>query len=168
MPVAEAGSYELAFHVLPTVAEGEVANVFQSLKDMITKKGGEITIEEAPSRFDLAYEIIKYLEGRNRKFTSSYFGWVRFTISPDKIEEIDAKAEGMNELLRHILIKLTKIEEENPFMFHESLDKHKTETINLDEEDSEEESSENEDSDEEAPDPEEDSVEDGEESEEKV
>ena len=31
MPVTDAVSYELAFHVLPTVAEGEVADVFTSL-----------------------------------------------------------------------------------------------------------------------------------------
>ncbi|NIQ05862.1 MAG: 30S ribosomal protein S6, partial [Candidatus Korarchaeota archaeon] len=67
---AEAGdvtSYELAFHVLPTVAEGEVPTVFATIKDHITNNGGAIFDEEAPERFDLAYEIVKYLEGRNRK-----------------------------------------------------------------------------------------------------
>jgi ribosomal protein S6 len=139
MPAAEANSYELAFHVLPTVAEGEVATVFQQLKDIITKAGGEITAEEAPARFDLAYEIIKYLEGRNRKFSSAYFGWIRFTVAPEQIEDISEAVEGTKELLRHLLIKLTKVEEENPFFFHEALvASQKSKTINLDEEDVEE------------------------------
>jgi ribosomal protein S6 len=127
MPAVEAtdvevSTYELAFHVLPTVAEGEVSTVFQTLKDIITKNGGELTIEEAPARFDLAYEIVQYLEGRNRKFTSAYFGWVRFTVQPSEIEKVTEEVAAVKELLRHILIKLTKNEEAYPFYFHEALE----------------------------------------------
>lgn len=127
-------SYELAFHVLPTVAEGEVSGVFQTLKDIVTKHGGSLTIEEAPERFDLAYDIVQYLEGRNRNFSSAYFGWVRFTITPDKIAAITEDIAGVKELMRHMLIKLTKNEEENPFYFHEALAETKSETIEVNEE----------------------------------
>ncbi|MCA9367650.1 30S ribosomal protein S6 [Candidatus Kaiserbacteria bacterium] len=135
MPATDAVSYELAFHVLPTVAEGEVPTVFQNLKDMITKAGGTITGEETPARFELAYEIVKYLEGRNRKFSSAYFGWIRFTVEADKLAEVSQNVDATKELLRHLLIRLTKVEEENPFYFHEALAKleKKTETVNLDE-----------------------------------
>ena len=61
-------SYEFAFHILPTVAEGEAAGVFDKLKNNITKLGGEIKDEESPKRFDLSYDIVRYLEGKNRKF----------------------------------------------------------------------------------------------------
>jgi ribosomal protein S6 len=132
MPAAEAGSYELAFHVLPTVAEGEVAAVFQGLKDVITQNGGTVTIEEAPARFDLAYDIVKYLEGRNRKFTSAYFGWVRFDVDPAQIEAITESVDGTKELLRHLLTRLTKLEETYPFYFHEALeDDAKVEDIEI-------------------------------------
>lgn len=139
MPAAEVASYELAFHVLPTVAEGEVAIVFQKLKDMIIKQGGVVTTEEAPARFELAYEVVKHLEGRNRKFKSAYFGWVRFTVAPVAIAAITEEIEGVKELLRHLLIKLTKTEEANPFFFHEAIASLKrVETIILDPEVSEE------------------------------
>jgi len=134
MPVTEANSYELAFHVLPTVAEGEVATIFQNLKDVITNAGGTLGVEEAPARFDLAYEIEQYLEGRNRKFASAYFGWVRFTAEPTAIEEIDEQVRSTKELLRYMIIKLTKVEEENPFFFHEAMAELKDETIEIDEE----------------------------------
>jgi len=141
MPAVEAdvdiSTYELAFHVLPTIAEGEVVAVFQSLKDIITKHGGELTLEEAPARFDLAYEIVRYLEGRNRKFTSAYFGWVRFTIAPKEIDQISEEVTAVKELLRHILIKLTKNEEAHPFYFHEALEDTKSETIEVNEENAE-------------------------------
>ena len=71
MPAAEAApvllddernAYELAFHILPTVAEGEVPGVFDSIKALITKDKGEIFDEEAPERFELAYEIVKHMD----------------------------------------------------------------------------------------------------------
>jgi len=133
MPAAEAVSYELAFHVLPTVAEGEVADVTASLRSTIEAAGGAITSEETPERFDLAYDIVKYLEGRNRKFSSAYFGWMRFTLSPDKLDELNEVIVGEAKLLRHLLIRLTKGEEEHVFMFHEALADNVSETIDVDE-----------------------------------
>ena len=127
MPAADAAQYELAFHVLPTVAEGEVTDVVSALRSTIEAAGGTITEEEAPKRFDLAYEIIKYLEGRNRKFTSAYFGWIRFEIEPSKLAEVTEKVEETSQLLRHLLIRLTKAEQEHTFMFHEALEDDETE-----------------------------------------
>ena len=129
MPAAEAvavaaderGSYELAFHVLPTVAEGEVAAVFDTLKARITKDGGELFDEEAPQRFDLAYEIVKHLEGKHRHFKSAYFGWVRFKAESEAINHLLEEMEADPQILRHLLLKLTKVEEQNPFRFHEAL-----------------------------------------------
>lgn len=134
MPAAEATAgvlenethaYELAFHVLPTVAEGEVPGVFESIKSLITKDGGTIFDEEAPERFELAYEIVKHLEGKNRKFTSAYFGWIRFKAESSIIERLLEEVESKNEILRHLLIKLSKVEEENPFRFHPALAREK-------------------------------------------
>ncbi len=137
MPVTEATSgeeqelqsYEFAFHVLPTVAEGEVIGVFDAIKAQITKDGGEIIGEEAPERFDLAYEIEKYLEGKNRKFSSAYFGWVRFRLSPAKLTTLTEELDSMKALLRFLMIKLTKVEEESAFRFHESLVNRKVTTV---------------------------------------
>ena len=137
MPVAEAAvavekdlqSYEFAFHVLPTVTEGEVSGVFSALKAHITKAGGEIFDEEEPQRFDLAYEIVKYLEGKNRKFSSAYFGWVRFRLSGEALTHLTEELDSTKELLRYLLIKLTKVEEAHAFRFHESIAHRKVETI---------------------------------------
>lgn len=124
MPAAEAAdrnSYELAFHVLPTVAEGEVSGVFDAVKALITTNGGELFDEEAPERFDLAYEIVKHIEGKNRKFTSAYFGWARFNSEAEALAAITEEMDSNVNILRHLLIKLTKVEEANPFRFHEAL-----------------------------------------------
>jgi ribosomal protein S6 len=141
MPAAEAVladekevvSYELAFHILPTVAEGEVPSVFENLKKQIVAIGGEVFDEEVPLRFDLAYEIVKYLEGKNRKFSSAYFGWVRFKLSPAVLAEFTESLDGSKEILRYLLVKLTRVEEETPFRFHESIADRKVRTIIADE-----------------------------------
>jgi len=137
MPVAEATSaseveftsYEFAFHILPTVAEGEVPSVVESLKALINKAGGQIFDEEVAQRFDLAYEISKYLEGKNRRFSSAYFGWVRFRLEAKALAELTEAIEGQKEILRYLLVKLTKVEEQNPFRFHESIADRKVRTI---------------------------------------
>lgn len=129
MPAAEAvahvggdtTSYELAFHVLPTVAEGEVTTVVSALKAEITKFGGTLFDEEAPERVELAYEVVKHLEGRNRKFKSAYFGWMRFKTDAAAIPTMMDEVATMPELLRHLLIKLTRVEEQHPFRFHEAM-----------------------------------------------
>ena len=128
----EIASYELAYHILPTVAEGEVMTVTQSLKDLITKAGGQIFDEEAAERFELAYEIDKYLEGKYRKFTSAYFGWTRFKLAPASLNALTEVVDDNKQLLRFLLVRLTKVEEANPFRFHEALVDTKVRNIDLD------------------------------------
>lgn len=129
----ELASYELAYHVLPTVAEGEVAGVSDELKKMITRAGGDSFGEEAAERFELAYEIDKYLEGKYRKFTSAYFGWIRFHLEPAALTELTAEIGEHKQLLRYLMIRLTKVEEMNPFHFHEALLDTKVRVIDTDE-----------------------------------
>ncbi|HMO78300.1 MAG TPA: 30S ribosomal protein S6 [Candidatus Paceibacterota bacterium] len=141
MPAAEATvtndkdvmSYEFAFHILPTVAEGEVKEVVEKIKAQITKAGGEIFDQEEAKRFDLAYDIEKYLEGRNRKFSSAYFGWIRFHLYGANLEGLTEEIDGNKELLRYLLVKLTKVEEANPFRFHDSIADRKVRTIDTEE-----------------------------------
>ncbi len=129
MPTTEAESvderepavYELAFHILPTVAEEEVSSVFDSIKGEMTKAGGSLIDEEMPERFDLAYEIMKHLEGKNRNYHSAYFCWVRFSAPGSAIAELHEAVDSRPDILRTLLIKLTKAEEASPFRFHEAL-----------------------------------------------
>ncbi len=127
----EARSYECAFHILPTVAEGEVPQALEGIKAHITAVGGSIFDEELPERIDLVYPIVKHLEGKNRKFTSAYFGWVRFTMNPEHMEHLLEELGHDTNVLRHLLIKLTKEEEAHPFRYHEARKSLKmVETVN--------------------------------------
>jgi ribosomal protein S6 len=128
----DVASYELAYHILPTVAEGEVMTVENELKDLITKAGGEVVDNEAAQRFELAYEIDKYLEGRYRKFSSAYFGWTRFKLVPGALNALTEQVDEHKQLLRFLLVRLTKVEEANSFKFHEALVDTRVRNIDLD------------------------------------
>ncbi len=128
----EIASYELAYHILPTVAEGEVMTVENELKDLITKASGQIFDTEAAERFELAYEIDKYLEGKYRKFTSAYFGWTRFKLAPSALTALTEQVDEHKHLLRFLLVRLTKVEEASPFKFHEALVDTKVRNIDPD------------------------------------
>lgn len=130
MPVTEAVShahdgdvvaYELAYHILPTVAEGEVDGVTEEIKAFLTSVGATITDEEAAARFELAYEIEKYLEGKYRRFASAYFGWIRFSVAPDQLVAINEAMTGHKKVLRYLVVRLTATEASNPFRFHEAV-----------------------------------------------
>jgi ribosomal protein S6 len=115
----EQNSYEFAFHILPTVAEEEVPGVFEGLKTQINNAGGEIFSEEAPERIELAYEIVKQTDGKNKHYGSAYFGWIRFRATAESVASVTEAADSDQSILRHLLIKLTKVEEANPFRYHE-------------------------------------------------
>jgi ribosomal protein S6 len=125
--------YELAYHILPTVAEGEVTKTTDELKKLIQKAGGTGTDEEVALRFELAYEIDKYLEGKYRKFTSAYFGWIRFTLTTANLAGLTEGVDEHKQLLRYLLVRLTKVEEASPFRFHEAIESTKVRTVDLDE-----------------------------------
>jgi ribosomal protein S6 len=111
---AEAASYECAFHLLPTVADGEVARVVEGLKGLVTTHGGEVFDEEEPQRFTLAYEIRQVAEGRSQRFINSWFGWIRFTLQPAEVARLEEELKHQGEVLRYLTIKLTREELANP------------------------------------------------------
>jgi ribosomal protein S6 len=115
----EVRSYEFAFHILPTVAEGEVPQTLSNIKAHITNAGGEFFDEEAPERIDLVYPIVRHLEGKNRTFASSYFGWVRFRMEGEKMAHLEEELRSDTSILRFLMVKLTKEAEAHPFRFHE-------------------------------------------------
>jgi ribosomal protein S6 len=132
----ERDQYEFAFHLLPTVADGEVSEVLTHLKTIITSHGGEVIDEEIPQRFTLAYEMRKAIEGRSLRYTNSWFGWIRFSLMRKDLESVTTEIVHRQEVLRHLIIRLTKEEAEHPY--HIFANKQESATVVGSEADSEE------------------------------
>lgn len=116
----EAAHYECAFHILPTVAEEEVSAVVERLEGLITSAGGIVTSEENAGLQDLAYEIGTQIEGAGRRFNAAHFCWVRFTLAPSALSGVVEEVKHTPEILRHLVIRLMRDEEENPFFVLET------------------------------------------------
>lgn len=122
MDAPEQASYECAFHLLPTVADGEVATVVAGLKAVIAAHGGEVFDEEMPERFELAYEIRKASEGRSQYFGTTWFGWMRFTLAPQELARVTEEFDHQGNVLRYLTVKLSREELEHPFRMFEKKD----------------------------------------------
>ena len=126
-------SYELSFHILPNLTPEQVNETFSAIKELIVKYDGELLSEaESPELFNLAYEIIKHIEGRNLRFTEAHFGWIRFTIMASRVLELSEDLDTDTNILRSLVIKLTPEEIKNPFYFHEVVDEDKEGADNSD------------------------------------
>ena len=119
----DAHTYEFAFHILPTVAGTEVADVVKGLTDQIEADGATITDSEFPERIELAYEIDKVIDGVHKRFHSAYFGWVRMTIQAEGLTRFQEELAHNANVLRSLIVKLSKEEIETPFKYHAQVGK---------------------------------------------
>ena len=105
----EAGSvYELGYHLLPTLSDEEVQKEAISFKSLVEKIGGSLVSEEAPKPMHLAYEMIKKQEGKNAKFDTSFFGWIKFEMSADGVLSVKEEVDANKNVLRFIIIKTVR------------------------------------------------------------
>ena len=97
--------YELGFHLLPTIAETEVPVQFSQLKSTIEKQGGTFISEGAPRLIKLAYSMSKTIKAEKMHYTNAYFGWVKFTLDPEKLEAVEKDIKAFDPMLRYLVVK---------------------------------------------------------------
>jgi ribosomal protein S6 len=101
----EKAVYEVGFHVVSSLAEGEVGAVVEKLRAVLKKAEAEIIAEGAPQKMALAYQIERPVSGGKReKHDSSYFGWIKFETAPQSISTIETFLRNTHEILRYLLI----------------------------------------------------------------
>lgn len=102
--------YEVGFHLLPTIPEGEVAAAADSVRSLLGS--AEIIAMGAPAKMTLAYTIERAATGRREKFNQSYFGWVKFAVEErSAIPAIEEALRNDKNVLRFILIETAREEE---------------------------------------------------------
>ena len=123
--------YEVGFHLLPTIAESSVAEEVSKIKSVVEKNSGVFVSEGIPQMTNLAYTITKAISGKNQKFDSAYFGWVKFELNADSISEIKKAMDEVESVLRYLIIKTTKEDTitTKPGKFEFDSEKEKTETV---------------------------------------
>jgi ribosomal protein S6 len=100
--------YEIGFLLIPIVREEEVSTHVATLKEFIAQGQGAIVSEEKPVLIELAYEMIKVLENKNKRFTTGYFGWLKFEMEAQAMPEFKKKVDELTVVLRSIIVKTVK------------------------------------------------------------
>lgn len=103
--------YEVGFHLLPALAEGEVAALVQNIRGAIEKAGGAVFSSEEPKRLKFAYRIERSEGGKRGKYTEGWFGWMKFDGEEGLRAGIPALGEALGaekNILRFILIETVR------------------------------------------------------------
>ena len=100
--------YEVGYHILPSVDEGNLGKEREALVAIITKFKGIVISEEMPALVDLAYDMDKVIDNKRNIFSQAYFGWIKFDLAPEVIEELTTEIENIASVLRYIVIKTVK------------------------------------------------------------
>ncbi len=100
--------YELAFHLLPTVSEDEGAKQVADLKALLEKNSATIISEEALKPMQLAYTMVKKLEGKNVTFDTSLFGVIKFDSDVAALDVLKEELDLSKNVLRFLIIKTVR------------------------------------------------------------
>lgn len=101
----ESRIYEVGFHIVPIVAEENLSEETTFIRDAITNAGGEIISEGAPSKMDLAYAVDAEIGGDRKTFGTSYFGWIKFDLLGENLEQVKKALDLRENILRHLVVK---------------------------------------------------------------
>ncbi|OIO30418.1 hypothetical protein AUJ77_03145 [Candidatus Nomurabacteria bacterium CG1_02_43_90] len=97
--------YELGYHLIPTLAEEQIPAASGAVRGMIERISKDIIAEELPVFIDLAYQIVKTVEHKNKRFDEAYFGWIKFEAEPKGIAELEEGLKKDNNVLRYLVVK---------------------------------------------------------------
>ena len=64
-------------------------------------------------------------------FISAVTSWDRFTLDATQVATLTGEVDRMKDVLRSLLIRLTKTEDANPFYFHPAIASRVVETIDI-------------------------------------
>ncbi len=101
--------YEIGYVLVPSIPEDKVPEEVSRINELIVSNSGLVLSGEQPKFRKLSYEISKPISGgKNVRYNEGHFGWVRFETSPDCILIIDKELKSDLNVLRFLVLNLTK------------------------------------------------------------
>jgi ribosomal protein S6 len=89
----------------PAVREEDLDTRVDEIKTIITDASGTIIDEARPEFIDIAYEMVKVIENKNVRFRQGYFGWIKFTLTPDQLKSVTALFDANLLIIRSLITK---------------------------------------------------------------
>lgn len=100
--------YEISYIFDNRLDEAKALEKAESLKKDIASLGGSFISEETPYMRELSYEMTRVVNNINIRFTEGYFGWTKFELPADKIEDVNKKLKLDEEVVRFLVLKAEK------------------------------------------------------------
>ena len=100
--------YEVGYLLVPTIPEENVPIVFGNLKELVSSLGGIAISDDMPKMMPLAYSMVKVVANVRNKWSTAYFGWVKFTMDSDKVLELKKKLDLDPNFIRFLILKTVK------------------------------------------------------------
>jgi ribosomal protein S6 len=100
--------YEVGYLLVPNLAEENVGGEVTALKDMLSGNGAQFISDEFPKMMELAYEMSRTILNKKAKFTTGYFGWVKFEIPTENILKVKEMLDKNESIIRFLLIKTVR------------------------------------------------------------
>ncbi|TSC74570.1 MAG: small subunit ribosomal protein S6 [Parcubacteria group bacterium Gr01-1014_44] len=91
-------NYELGFHLLPELEEGEIAEKTREIEGLIAKLGGAVTNSQQPKKQHLSYPI------DHKKY--SYFGVINFKLPCGEADQLRDTLKLDEKVLRTLVLKV--------------------------------------------------------------
>lgn len=104
----DARVYEVGFHIVPRVAEGDVPAEVEKIKKILSTHGASVIAEEMPRMTQLSYGMARAATGKREEFTSAHFGWIKFEVNPENITSISLEVAALETVLRSIVVSTVR------------------------------------------------------------
>lgn len=112
--------YEVGYLIGSSIPEEKVGDEVEKIKKILNDAGAVIISEEFPRPEDLAYTIRKKtVAGSYEKYDKAYFGWVKFEVGTDLIENIKKSIEVIPSIIR--TLNITTVRENTYLGKHSSM-----------------------------------------------
>lgn len=100
--------YEVSYLLLPSLAIEQVPGKASSLKEMVTRLGGNLISDENPVLIDLAYPMVKVVGTDRYKANSGYFGWIKFEMTKGDVEKVKKALDADVNTVRYLIVKTVR------------------------------------------------------------
>lgn len=98
-------TYEIGYLLSPLVPEADKADkVTEIIVKEVEVVGGTLISQTTPHLRKLAYKIGKTINHKKTLVSDAYFGAVKFSVTPDKIETIKKQVEKSDLIIRILVI----------------------------------------------------------------
>ena len=104
----ESRVYEVGYLLVPTIEEDQLQVVYGNLKGLVSSFGGKEISDDMPKMMEIAYPMVKVVQNVRSKFNTAYFGWMKFFMDAEKVNELKKKLDLDPNIIRHLIIKTVK------------------------------------------------------------